>query len=109
MEDLPGYDSEKSVVRLTTKLEIGSDGEDNPVGYLGRAHPLVRRALDRVRNLSFGGAAAQGQDPRPAPQKPTCPNRCCSIPSSAALPAGRARIGAGARGAGTQSRASRGV
>ena len=64
LEDLPGYDPEKSVVRLTTKLEVTTDGEDNPVGFLGRAHPLVRRALDRVRNLSFGGAAAQGQDPR---------------------------------------------
>jgi hypothetical protein len=24
------------------------------LGYLGRAHPIVRRALDRVRNLRFG-------------------------------------------------------
>jgi superfamily II DNA or RNA helicase len=64
LEDLPGYDVEKGVVRLTTRLEVTTDGEDNPVGFLGRAHPLVRRALDRVRNLSFGGQAAQGQDPR---------------------------------------------
>lgn len=64
LEDLPGYDAEKGVVRLTTKLEVTADDEENPIGYLGRAHPLVRRALDRVRNLSFGGPAAQGQDPR---------------------------------------------
>jgi superfamily II DNA or RNA helicase len=64
LEDLPGYDPEKGVVRLTTKLEITTDNEKNPIGFLGRAHPLVRRALDRVRNLSFGGTAAQGQDPR---------------------------------------------
>jgi hypothetical protein len=32
------------------------------VGFLGRAHPLVRRALERVRHLSYGGAA--GLDPR---------------------------------------------
>ena len=64
LEYLPGYDPEKGLVRLTTKLEITTDEEENPVGFLGRAHPLVRRALDRVRNLSFGGAAAQSQDPR---------------------------------------------
>ena len=34
------------------------------MGYLGRAHPLVRRALDRVRNLSFGGNSSANQDPR---------------------------------------------
>jgi hypothetical protein len=43
---------------------VTSDADHNLVGYLGRAHPLVRRALDRVRNLSFGGTAAGGQDPR---------------------------------------------
>ena len=64
LEDLPGYDTERGVVRLTTKLEVTTDDEENPIGYLGRAHPLVRRALDCVRNLSFGGTAAQGQDPR---------------------------------------------
>jgi len=64
LEDLPGYDPAKRVVRLTTKLDVTSDADKNPVGYLGRAHPLVRRALDRVRNLSFGGTATEGQDPR---------------------------------------------
>ncbi|NLE36763.1 MAG: DEAD/DEAH box helicase [Pirellulaceae bacterium] len=64
LDDLPGCDPVGRVVRLTTKLDVTSDGESRPVGYLGRAHPLVRRALDRVRNLSFGGMAAQGQDPR---------------------------------------------
>lgn len=62
--DLPGYSSDDRLVRLTTRLDITSDGEGNSVGFLGRAHPLVRRALDRVRNLSFGGAASSGQDPR---------------------------------------------
>ena len=64
LEYLPGFDPEKGLVRLTTKLEITTDEDENPVGFLGRAHPLVRRALDRVRNLSFGGAAVQSQDPR---------------------------------------------
>ncbi|MEA5540353.1 helicase-related protein [Limnoraphis robusta Tam1] len=61
-EDLPGYDRESRTVRLTTNLDITRDRQDRPVGYLGRAHPLVRRAIDRVRNLSFGGTAEQ--DPR---------------------------------------------
>ena len=64
LEDLPGYDPAKRVVHLTTKLDVITDSDKNPVGYLGRAHPLVRRALDRVRNLSFGGMAKSGQDPR---------------------------------------------
>lgn len=64
LDDLPGYDPEGRILRLTTKLEVTSDGNGHPVGYLGRAHPLVRRALDRVRNLSFGSHAKQIQDPR---------------------------------------------
>ena len=64
LEDLPGYEASQRTVRLTTRLEVMSDAEENPVGFLGRAHPLVRRALDRVRNLSFGGAATRGQDSR---------------------------------------------
>ena len=73
LEDLPGYDSDKRVIRLTTKLDITSDSDENPVGYLGRAHPLVRRALDRVRNLSFGGMATKGQDPRASAAKADVP------------------------------------
>jgi hypothetical protein len=30
------------------------DAEGRPVGFIGRAHPIVRRALDRVRNSRFG-------------------------------------------------------
>ena len=33
----------KGVVRMTTKLEIGSDDEENSVGYVGRAHLLLTR------------------------------------------------------------------
>jgi hypothetical protein len=69
LEDLPGYDPAKRVVRLTTNLDVITDSDKNPVGYLGRAHPLVRRALERVRNLSFGGMAKSGQDPRASAAK----------------------------------------
>lgn len=64
LEQLPGYDADDRVVRLTTRLEVMRDEKERPVGFLGRAHPLVRRALDRVRNLSFGGMASAGQDAR---------------------------------------------
>jgi superfamily II DNA or RNA helicase len=64
LQDLAGYDPELRVLRLTKNLEVTRDRLDRPVGYLGRAHPLVRRALDRVRNLSFGGSAQVGQDIR---------------------------------------------
>jgi hypothetical protein len=64
LDGLPGYDPEQRRLRLTTRLDVTSDESDNTLGYLGRAHPVVRRALDRVRNLSFGGASTRGQDPR---------------------------------------------
>jgi superfamily II DNA or RNA helicase len=64
LEDLPGYDAASRCVRLTTRIEVTSDDKDRPVGYLGRSHPLVRRALDRVRHLSFGGDASTPLDVR---------------------------------------------
>ncbi len=64
LEDLPGYDPQGRRVRLTTRLDVTRDAQEHPVGFLGRAHPLVRRALDRVRNLSFGTGSHYGQDPR---------------------------------------------
>jgi ERCC4-related helicase len=73
LQDLPGYDPERRIVRLTTELDITKDAEGDAVGYLGRAHPLVRRALDRVRNLSFGGGANSGQDARASAAKADVP------------------------------------
>jgi superfamily II DNA or RNA helicase len=64
LDQIPGYDSSKRLIRLTTDIEVLRDSQDHEVGYLGRAHPLVRRALDRVRNLSFGGMGTKHQDPR---------------------------------------------
>jgi hypothetical protein len=64
LDQLPGYDPDKRLIRLTTDIDVTADSKDQEVGYLGRAHPLVRRALDRVRNLSFGGMGSAGQDPR---------------------------------------------
>jgi hypothetical protein len=64
LEDLPGYDSMSQRVRLTTLLDIMEDSQERSVGFLGHAHPLVRRALDRVRNLSFGNGSQTGQEIR---------------------------------------------
>ena len=61
LQDLPGYDQESRMLRLTTDMATSKDLNGKSVGYLGRAHPLVRRALDRVRNISFGGVAEQTQ------------------------------------------------
>ena len=64
------------MVRLTTQLDVMTDEHDHAVGFLGRAHPLVRRALDRVRNLSFGGTARRGQDPRASAVRADVPEPC---------------------------------
>jgi superfamily II DNA or RNA helicase len=65
LEGTPGFDPNSRTLRLTTKLDVTRDSEDHEVGFLGRAHPVVRRALDRVRHLALGGNA-QGLDTRVA-------------------------------------------
>jgi hypothetical protein len=64
LDGLPGYVSATNSIRLTTRIDVTQDESERPVGFLGRAHPLVRRAVDRVRSLSFGGSDHAGQDPR---------------------------------------------
>lgn len=64
LSELPGYDADTRTVLLTTQLDVKTDSSGHQVGFLGRAHPLVRRAIDRVRNLSFGVSTTQGQDAR---------------------------------------------
>lgn len=66
LDDIPGFDAATRSIRLTTQIDVTRDAQDRAVGFLGRAHPLVRRALDRVRHLSFGasGAAAASLDVR---------------------------------------------
>ena len=58
LRDIPGYDTEERTLRLTTDRRRVRDDSGRRLGYLGRAHPIVRRALDRVRNLRFGEADA---------------------------------------------------
>ncbi len=53
MEDVPGLEPEKQLLRVTTDVEALRDADGHRLGYLGRAHPTVRRAIDRVRNVQF--------------------------------------------------------
>jgi hypothetical protein len=56
LHDIPGYDAEQRTLHLTRDAKRCRDESGRDLGYLGRAHPIVRRALDRVRNLRFGEA-----------------------------------------------------
>ena len=61
-------------MRLTKDLAVLATDRSEPVGFLGRAHPLVQRAIDRVRHLALGQkegidrrvSAAYAPDGRPA-------------------------------------------
>lgn len=64
LDDMSGYDSSTHTIHLTTDIEVMEDAAGQAVGYLGRAHPLVRRALDRVRHLALGSGIPGSQDPR---------------------------------------------
>ncbi len=61
---LPGADPIAGVIRLTTDAGYLRDEEKRPVGFLGRAHPLTRKAIERVRHLSFGADGGFVQDVR---------------------------------------------
>jgi superfamily II DNA or RNA helicase len=54
LEELPGWDAERGRMRITKELAILATDKSEPVGFLGRAHPLVQRAIDRVRHLALG-------------------------------------------------------
>lgn len=56
LDGLPGYDGTARVIRITTDIDVFQDKDENTVGFLGRSHPLVKRALDRVRNITFGNS-----------------------------------------------------
>jgi superfamily II DNA or RNA helicase len=74
LEELPGWDAERGRMRVTKDLTVLATDQSEPVGFLGRAHPLVQRAIDRVRHLALGQkegidrrvSAAYAPDGRPA-------------------------------------------
>jgi hypothetical protein len=57
LDGLPGWDAENATLRVGTDPALLVDKEERAVGFLGRAHPVVRRALDRVRNIPAGDGA----------------------------------------------------
>jgi superfamily II DNA or RNA helicase len=58
----PGLEEGGRTVCLTDNLDLSTLPDGRELGFLGRAHPLVQRALDRVRLHSLGGGA--GSDAR---------------------------------------------
>jgi len=52
LDGLPGYDAAAKILRLTRDPNRIS-GAGSELGFMGRAHPVVRRAIDRVRSGRF--------------------------------------------------------
>ncbi|MFZ4438833.1 MAG: helicase-related protein [Syntrophales bacterium] len=63
LDATPGFDAGSRIIRLTNQIDVLTTPDGLDIGFLGRAHPLVRKALDRVRHLSLGRGSA-GEDPR---------------------------------------------
>jgi hypothetical protein len=57
LDDIPGWDAAAQVLRFTTDPKLTRDAKGRPLGFLGRAHPVVLRALERVRNVPLGDAS----------------------------------------------------
>jgi superfamily II DNA or RNA helicase len=49
LDDLPGYDAHTQTLRVTRDRNRLRDAQGESLAFLGRAHPLVRRAISRVR------------------------------------------------------------
>src|SRR6266496_2800254 len=62
LDGFPGWRPESGTFRLTDNLAVEKDMDGQPVGFLGRSHPLVKRAVDHVRHLELG--QADGPDRR---------------------------------------------
>ncbi len=58
LDDLPGYDPTTRTLRLTTDMYVTEDDAKHSVGFIGRAHPLVRRAIERVRSMFLGSSSS---------------------------------------------------
>jgi superfamily II DNA or RNA helicase len=51
LDDLPGYDPGKRTLRITRKRTHVRDGHGRSLAFLGRAHPVVRRAISAARRI----------------------------------------------------------
>lgn len=54
LNGLPGWDADAHRLRLTMDIERLVDDDDEKIGFLGRSHPLVKRAIEMVRHQSLG-------------------------------------------------------
>lgn len=57
LEDVPGWNANRGTLVVTSDLDRMVGDDDEPVGFLGRAHPVVRRAIDHVRHQALGQEA----------------------------------------------------
>jgi ERCC4-related helicase len=57
LDDLPGYDPANRTLRITRDRDRFRNEQDESLAYLGRAHPLVRRAVARMRLNDIGEAS----------------------------------------------------
>jgi hypothetical protein len=51
LDDLPSYDPVARTLRITRKRNRLRDGHGRSLAFLGRAHPLVRRAISSVHRI----------------------------------------------------------
>ena len=56
--DLPGFDQDSGIVRLTDDPERMRDSEGRQLMYPGRSHPLTQRAIASVRTGRVSAARA---------------------------------------------------
>ena len=54
LDGLPGFDHAQRLLRLTRRHTGTRDEQGHSLAFLGRAHPVVRRAIARVHRLSDG-------------------------------------------------------
>jgi superfamily II DNA or RNA helicase len=54
LDGLPGFDLDAKQMRLTADPQRETRADGASLGFLGRAHPLVQRALARVRHFRLG-------------------------------------------------------
>jgi ERCC4-related helicase len=54
IDGLPGWNEDLHRLRLTTKMDRLLDDNEESIGYLGRTHPFVKSAIEKVRHQSLG-------------------------------------------------------
>jgi hypothetical protein len=59
LDDLPGYDAATGTLRITRKRSRLRDRQGRSLAFLGRAHPVVQRAIASVRRID--GAACDNR------------------------------------------------